>query len=167
MHYISGLVDDVIDFSRIFDEIPEFLDVERIIEAAKTMQSRCHSSRVMDFWQRIPILPGDVKKKISFLLVLRLLPFIKWATKPLPNKLPKNIMSPCLQGSQGNVKDPKEAADIASKIGYPVILKAAAGGGGRGMRIVEKLPIWKKCLKWQPMNRKRHLMMPPFLLKNM
>lgn len=36
------------------------------------------------------------------------------------------------------IKEPKEALDVASKIGYPVIVKASAGGGGRGIRIVEK-----------------------------
>jgi acetyl-CoA carboxylase biotin carboxylase subunit len=54
---------------------------------------------------------------------------------------------PLLQGSQENLKDPKEAVDIASKIGYPVILKAAAGGGGRGMRIVEKAANMEKMFK--------------------
>lgn len=37
-------------------------------------------------------------------------------------------------GSGGVVKDANEAAKIANKIGYPVIIKASAGGGGRGMR---------------------------------
>ena len=44
---------------------------------------------------------------------------------------------PTIPGSEGAVKDPKEAKKLAKEIGYPVILKAAAGGGGRGMRIVE------------------------------
>jgi len=39
-------------------------------------------------------------------------------------------------GSEGEIKDEKEAIKLANKIGYPVILKAAAGGGGRGMRVV-------------------------------
>jgi acetyl-CoA carboxylase biotin carboxylase subunit len=42
---------------------------------------------------------------------------------------------PILPGSEGPVKTFGEAADVARAIGYPVILKAAAGGGGRGMRI--------------------------------
>jgi len=38
-------------------------------------------------------------------------------------------------GSKGEVSDEDEAVKIARKIGYPVIIKAAAGGGGRGMRV--------------------------------
>ena len=42
---------------------------------------------------------------------------------------------PCVPGSQGGVRDEVEAREIADKIGYPVIVKAAAGGGGRGMKV--------------------------------
>ena len=41
---------------------------------------------------------------------------------------------PVVPGSDGILKDWKEAAEIARKVGYPVLLKATAGGGGRGMR---------------------------------
>jgi acetyl-CoA carboxylase biotin carboxylase subunit len=44
---------------------------------------------------------------------------------------------PCVPGSEGALpEDPKEIIRIARKIGYPVIIKAAGGGGGRGMRVV-------------------------------
>jgi len=44
---------------------------------------------------------------------------------------------PCVAGSDGALpEDPKEIGRIARKIGYPVIIKAAGGGGGRGMRVV-------------------------------
>jgi acetyl-CoA carboxylase biotin carboxylase subunit len=43
---------------------------------------------------------------------------------------------PILPGSQGILKNFEEALEIAAKIGYPVMLKASAGGGGRGMRVV-------------------------------
>jgi acetyl-CoA carboxylase, biotin carboxylase subunit len=43
---------------------------------------------------------------------------------------------PILPGSKNVLSGPVEAMDLAAKIGYPVILKASAGGGGRGMRVV-------------------------------
>ncbi|MGC4049378.1 MAG: acetyl-CoA carboxylase biotin carboxylase subunit [Paludibaculum sp.] len=43
---------------------------------------------------------------------------------------------PILPGSDGIIESPEHALAIAEEIGYPVILKASAGGGGRGMRIV-------------------------------
>mgnify|MGYP000281724508 CR=1 FL=1 len=44
---------------------------------------------------------------------------------------------PCVPGSEGALPDdPKEIVKIARAIGYPVIIKAAGGGGGRGMRVV-------------------------------
>ena len=42
---------------------------------------------------------------------------------------------PCVPGSPGAVSDETEALKIAADIGYPVIVKAAAGGGGRGMKV--------------------------------
>ncbi len=45
---------------------------------------------------------------------------------------------PVLPGSDGVLKSPEEAERVAGQIGYPVILKASAGGGGRGMRIVRE-----------------------------
>lgn len=45
---------------------------------------------------------------------------------------------PCIPGSVGLLKDVQDAKDQAKKIVYPVIMKATAGGGGKGMRIVWK-----------------------------
>jgi len=42
---------------------------------------------------------------------------------------------PLTPGGKGIIKDQKEALEVAKKIGYPVIIKAAAGGGGKGMRV--------------------------------
>ncbi len=42
---------------------------------------------------------------------------------------------PCVPGSQGAIGDAEGALGIAAAIGYPVIVKAAAGGGGRGMKV--------------------------------
>ncbi|MBK6931593.1 MAG: acetyl-CoA carboxylase biotin carboxylase subunit [Saprospirales bacterium] len=43
---------------------------------------------------------------------------------------------PCIPGSEGLLQDTKEGIARAKEIGYPIILKATAGGGGKGMRIV-------------------------------
>ncbi len=44
---------------------------------------------------------------------------------------------PVVPGTDGGIKDPEEAKRVAARIGYPVIVKASAGGGGIGMQIVE------------------------------
>jgi acetyl-CoA carboxylase biotin carboxylase subunit len=44
---------------------------------------------------------------------------------------------PVVPGSHGAVATDKEAAEIAERIGYPVLIKAAAGGGGRGMKVAK------------------------------
>ncbi|MEN8128130.1 MAG: acetyl-CoA carboxylase biotin carboxylase subunit [Planctomycetota bacterium] len=49
--------------------------------------------------------------------------------------LAKRAKVPVVPGSEGAIKDEAEAIKLANKIGYPVIVKAAAGGGGRGMRV--------------------------------
>ncbi len=43
---------------------------------------------------------------------------------------------PVLPGSEGEIDNPKMCRSVAKKLGYPVIVKASAGGGGRGMRVV-------------------------------
>ena len=45
---------------------------------------------------------------------------------------------PIIPGNEGVLQDVKEARDIANEMGFPVMLKASAGGGGRGMRLVYK-----------------------------
>jgi acetyl-CoA carboxylase biotin carboxylase subunit len=51
-------------------------------------------------------------------------------------KLARKAKVPVVDGSEGTIEDESEALKLANKIGYPVIIKAAAGGGGRGMRVV-------------------------------
>jgi acetyl-CoA carboxylase biotin carboxylase subunit len=47
----------------------------------------------------------------------------------------KRLGIPCVPGSEGGITDEAEAKRVARDIGYPVIIKAAAGGGGRGMKV--------------------------------
>ncbi len=47
----------------------------------------------------------------------------------------KRLGIPCVPGSEGGIESPEEALRIAEEIGYPVLIKAASGGGGRGMKV--------------------------------
>ncbi|WP_420397627.1 acetyl-CoA carboxylase biotin carboxylase subunit [Nioella sp.] len=49
----------------------------------------------------------------------------------------KNLGVPCVPGSDGGVPDLDTARKVAEEIGYPVIIKATAGGGGRGMKLAK------------------------------
>lgn len=62
-------------------------------------------------------------------------------------KTAKNLGIPVVPGSDGEVRENDEAMRVASEIGYPVIIKAAAGGGGRGMRVVHNETEMKQALQ--------------------
>lgn len=49
----------------------------------------------------------------------------------------KNLGIPVVPGSDGAIRDEKEALKIAQDMGFPVIVKATAGGGGRGMKVAQ------------------------------
>jgi acetyl-CoA carboxylase, biotin carboxylase subunit len=49
----------------------------------------------------------------------------------------KKLGLPVIEGSEGNIETLEEAKKISSKVGYPVLIKASAGGGGKGMKLVK------------------------------
>ena len=57
--------------------------------------------------------------------------------KASARKLVQELGVPVVPGSKGAIADPEEARAVADGIGYPVIIKASAGGGGKGMRVAE------------------------------
>jgi acetyl-CoA carboxylase biotin carboxylase subunit len=69
--------------------------------------------------------------------------------KAQARQLARQAGVPVIPGSERPLKDPAEALDVAERIGYPVIFKATAGGGGRGMRVVrdraEAAPAFDAC----------------------
>jgi acetyl-CoA carboxylase biotin carboxylase subunit len=60
--------------------------------------------------------------------------------KVAARELARKADVPVVPGSDGAVDEEKRALDVAQSIGYPVIIKAAAGGGGRGMRVARNEP---------------------------
>ncbi len=57
--------------------------------------------------------------------------------KVMAKKTAGDLGLPLVPGSDGAIEDVEEAKRLASEVGYPVIIKAASGGGGRGMKVVE------------------------------
>lgn len=61
----------------------------------------------------------------------------KMGTKDIARETMKEAGVPIVPGSQGIIKDIDEAIELANKIEYPVIIKATAGGGGKGIRVAK------------------------------
>jgi acetyl-CoA carboxylase biotin carboxylase subunit len=53
-------------------------------------------------------------------------------------KIAKENGIPVIEGSEGGVKNVEEAKELCKKIGFPVLIKASGGGGGKGMKVVHK-----------------------------
>jgi acetyl-CoA carboxylase biotin carboxylase subunit len=139
-------VDEIIDFSQSIDEIPEFLDIERIIEVAKNNQiDAIHPG--YGFLAESPYFAQRCEEENIIFVGPSASAIYKMGNKTIAKQIATKHKAPLLKGSLGNIKNAKEAIEIAGKIGYPVILKAAAGGGGRGMRIVEKSSQMEKMFK--------------------
>ncbi len=135
--YYLNFLDEIIDFTDDPSEIPEFLDIERIIEAAKAHKVEAvhpgygFLAENAYFAQRCQdeglIFVGPSPDAIY-----------KLGNKTIAKQIAAKSDAPLLRGSQGNLRNVAHAKKLAAQIGYPVILKAASGGGGRGMRIVEE-----------------------------
>lgn len=69
-------------------------------------------------------------------------------------------------GYMGTINDVKQAIDIAKEIGFPVIVKAAAGGGGRGMRVVNNPSEMANAFESAKLEAVIVLVMIDYLLKN-
>ena len=68
----------------------------------------------------------------------------KMGTKDVARKTMKEAGVPIVPGSDGIISDIDEALNIAKEIGYPVVIKATAGGGGKGIRVARNEEELKK-----------------------
>lgn len=64
--------------------------------------------------------------------------------KAMAKEIAKRANAPTIPGSDGPVADEKDAVKIAKEIGFPVIIKAVAGGGGKGMRLAHNAMAFAK-----------------------
>jgi acetyl-CoA carboxylase biotin carboxylase subunit len=127
--------DTVYDLSEETPEIPVFLDVDRLIEIAVAtgcdalhpgygflaenayFAQRCNDNNICFIGPSPDVI-------------------YKMGNKTVARQIALSNGVPMAMGSPGNIADEDEALKHAARIGYPVIIKAASGGGGRGMRIV-------------------------------
>lgn len=130
--------DEIIDFTESYDDnIPEFLDIERIIYNAKEHEvDAIHPG--YGFLAENPDFARRCKEEKIIFIGPSHDAIYRMGNKTIAKDLAKKYNVPLLGGSEGSVSNADEARRIASRIGYPVILKASAGGGGRGMRVVSK-----------------------------
>jgi acetyl-CoA carboxylase biotin carboxylase subunit len=144
--YYLTQADNIIDFSDHMEEIPEFLDIDKIINAAKENKlDAIHPG--YGFLAESPLFAERCEKEGIIFIGPSADAIYKMGNKTIAKQLARKNKVPLLEGSLGNIKDPEEGIVVANKIGYPVILKAASGGGGRGMRIVEKEKDLAKMFK--------------------
>jgi acetyl-CoA carboxylase biotin carboxylase subunit len=133
--YLSA-ADHIIDFTDQAEDILEFLDIEKIVRSAKEHKiNAVHPG--YGFLAESPVFAQRCADEKIIFIGPSPDAILKMGNKTIAKQLARKHKIPLLEGSLGNVKDTAEAKIIAGKIGYPVILKAASGGGGRGMRIVE------------------------------
>ena len=81
-------------------------------------------------------------------------------------KIAKEYGLPIIEGSEGGVKDINHAKNICKKIGFPILIKASGGGGGRGMKIVNKEEEFESLFLTAKSEAKNILEMMKFILKN-
>jgi acetyl-CoA carboxylase biotin carboxylase subunit len=130
--------DEIIDFTEYYDDnVPEFLNIERIIHSAKTNKvDAIHPG--YGFLAENPDFARRCEEEGIIFIGPSHDAIYRMGNKTIAKELAKAHDVPLLGGSEGAVSSAEEAAEIATRVGYPIILKAAAGGGGRGMRVVER-----------------------------
>lgn len=118
-------------------EIPVFLDVEKLIAVAlKTKCDAVHPG--YGFLAENAYFAERCRdSKITF-IGPSADAIYKMGNKPVARQIALKHKIPMAMGTPGNVANEDEAIRHAARIGYPVIIKAASGGGGRGMRIVRQ-----------------------------
>jgi acetyl-CoA carboxylase biotin carboxylase subunit len=134
--YLSS-ADVIFDNTEDVSEIPVFLDIEKLIAIALKTNSNAIHPGYGFLAENAYFAQKCIDNKIIFIGPSPDAIY-KMGNKTIARKIALASGIPMAMGSEGNISNEEEAVVIAEKIGYPVIIKAASGGGGRGMRIVRK-----------------------------
>jgi len=135
--------DVIFDNSEDTSEIPVFLNIEKLIAIAlKTSANAIHPG--YGFLAENAYFAQKCIENNLIFIGPSPDAIYKMGNKTIARRIALAIGIPMAMGSEGNIANEEEAAVIAEKIGYPIIIKAASGGGGRGMRIVRKADEMEK-----------------------
>ena len=117
------------------DPVSAYLDVEALIEVAKASRCDCVHPGYGFLSENAAFAQRCLEEGIVF-IGPRPATLALFGDKTKARELARSVGIPIIPGSPGALSGAEEAVAIAKKLGYPVMLKAAAGGGGRGMRAV-------------------------------
>jgi len=134
--YLS-FADEIYDNTDEVSEIPVFLDIEKLISIALSTGANAVHPGYGFLAESAYFAQKCLDNKIIYIGPSPDAIY-KMGNKMIARRLALKNNIPMAMGSEGNISNEEEAVEIAEKIGYPVIIKAASGGGGRGMRIVRK-----------------------------
>lgn len=110
-----------LDISRIVSAA-EITDVDAIHPGYGFLAENSHFAEVCESCNIRFIGPGPEASRLL-------------GDKVQARELARRLKIPTIPGSDAAAKDEKEALEVARRVGYPVMIKAAGGGGGRGMRL--------------------------------
>lgn len=143
--YLS-FVDEIYDNSDQIASIPVFLDVDRLIEIAKeTNAEAIHPG--YGFLSENPYFAQKCSNENIIFIGPSPDAIYKMGNKTIARKIAHQNNIPMVDGSKGVVGSIEEANRVVARIGLPIIIKAASGGGGRGMRIVRDLHDLEKSFQ--------------------
>ena len=136
--YYLTQVDRVLDFpDREKNDIPEFLDIESLVSLAKRNKIDAIHPGYGYLSENAQFAIRCTEEGIVFIgpspRVIQ-----NMGDKVIAKEIAAKGQVPMLGGSNGSVITLDDALEVAKEVGFPLIIKACAGGGGRGMRIVRK-----------------------------
>lgn len=112
-----------------------YLNIERIIEAAKRVGAEAVHPGYGFLAENADFARACAEQGLTFIgpgpEAIRVM-----GLKAEARRVAVDAGVPVVPGSEGTVRDGAEAAEVARRIGYPLLIKAHAGGGGRGIRVV-------------------------------
>lgn len=136
--YYLQFMDEVLNFpERELNNVPEFLDIESLVLLAKRNKIEAIHPGYGYLSENAQFAVRCTEEGIVFIGPSPRL-IQNMGDKVVAKEIAAKAKVPMLGSSKGSVETLDDAFKIAEEIGFPLIIKATAGGGGRGMRVVYK-----------------------------